>query len=160
MGLLLLIGVAIVLIEVYAPRPEADSVLGGNLSDVTKKAIDLTVDLSKLFMTWSLALMAGAAIYLKTSLESGSPLTRTNLRLLEAIIVVCILSVFFGQAVITRVTNLLLLDVFPVDDVVWHRFQAAQYFAFLLSLLLVAVFIDLAYSRPIERRTGDTTDGG
>lgn len=144
LGTLLAIFVAI---EWYGPVPKAGPALEGKLTETQKTAIGLIVDLARLFMGWSLAVIGGAGYFLKANIERDYPLSRVDLLLAEAVILVSVVSIFFGHLTINYIVTTLTLEVMNLNDLALASYIRVQYITFLLSLLLFGAYIHNTFSQ-------------
>lgn len=140
-GVLFAFSLVLVAIEWYGPLPRAGPALNGVLTDAQKQAIGLIVDLAKLFMGWSLAVIGGSGYFLRANLEKDFPLSRRDLYLAEAVILASVVSIFYGHMTINFIVGMLILDVMTLSDAGLASYIRVQYLAFLLSLLLFGGYI-------------------
>ena len=133
--LLTLLGASMV---VYEARLELKPglALDGLLSDTQSQSIKITLDLIQLIMTWTLAVIGAAGFFLKLNLENKDSLRRFDIALTFMIILVCVVSLYFGHLAVDRTANLLAVDQFPVGKTELRRMCQYQYLAFFASLLL------------------------
>jgi hypothetical protein len=162
-GVLLVLLAILVALEVYGPIPKPGPALDGKLAETQKNAIGLIVDLAKLFMTWSLAVIGGAGYFLKANIEKAYPLTRRDLLLAEAIILASVVSIFYGHLTINFVVTMLALDVLNLRDAALATYIRVQYVAFLVSLLLFGAYIHSTFFQRTTAAgagTAETEAGG
>lgn len=158
-AILILVLTAFVLIELWGPAPVAGPALEGKLSDAQKTSSSLIIELAKLFMGWSVAVIGGAAYFLKTNIEKDYPLTRTDLLLAELIILVSVVSIFFGHLSINFIVKMLILDVLPLDDPTLLWYIRCQYLCFLLSLLTFGAYIHSTFMNRTRSTGAKSTSG-
>ena len=137
-------------VEWYGPVPRAGLVLEGRLTETQKSAIGLSIDLSKLFMGWSLAVIGGIGYFLRSNFEKEYPLSRLDLFLCEAVILTSVVSVFYGHLTITFVVTMLTIDVLNLTDPTLTSYIRVQYIAFLSSLLLFGAYIHNTFIQRIN----------
>jgi hypothetical protein len=123
---------------VYETRLELEPglALEGILSDTQSQSIKITLDLTQLIMTWTLAVIGAAGFFLKLNIEKKDSLQRFDIALTFAIILVCVVSLYFGHLAVDRTASLLAVDQFPVGKTELRRMCQYQYLAFFASLLL------------------------
>lgn len=152
-----------VAVEWYGPVPRPGSALEGKLTETQKSAIGLIVDLAKLFMGWSLAVIGGVGYFLKANFEKEYPLSRLNLFLCEAVILVSVVSIFYGHLTINFIVTMLTLDVLNLGDPTLASYIRVHYIAFLTSLLLFGAYIHNTFFQrinPVSDFKQDSNEGG
>ncbi len=132
-------------VEIRSPAPDPSALLAGSLPTVKQKAIDIVVDLTKLLMTWSVAVIGAMAYFLKSALEGKILLRRRGLLTAELVILCSVFSLFFGHLVFNAILNMLALDIFSVQDTALVTWGIAQYCAFLASLALFGLYVHFTY---------------
>jgi hypothetical protein len=142
---LLALGAFLVAFEYLAPPPPADTLLEGKLTQVQEKALDLIIDLTRLFMAWSIAVIGAVGYFLQMHRDTSSPLTRAQLLVVEFIILVSVVSIFFGHLTITSLTESLALDVLSLLEGPHALYETLQYLLFLVSLIAFGVFVHLTH---------------
>lgn len=136
----LLVAIA-VLIEQSVPPPTTGPALGGQLSPVVEKQIDVIVDLVKLFISWGFAVIAANTFFLKNVVESKVSLWSRDFVLVELAICAGIVSVFFGHLAIVNVVQLLSLDQFSAKSPLVNRYVEYQYWALVAALVITVVLV-------------------
>jgi hypothetical protein len=139
--ILIALSAVLVAVEWYGPIPQPGPALEGKLTEVQQNAISLIVDLAKLFMGWSLAVIGGAGYFLKANIERDYPLSKLDLSLAEAVILASIVSIFYGHLTINFIVTMLTLEVLNLADPALVWYIRVQYVAFLMSLLLFGAYI-------------------
>jgi len=140
---------AFIAFEHFYTDPSVDTALNGKLSPPQAKAIDLEIDLSKLFITWVLALAGAAAFFLKMNLEKGTVLSWLDVLLTFAILALCVLSLYFGHLAIDKSAQALSLDQFPLHDPVVRRNLRGQYLSALSAIGLFGFHVFQFFSRRV-----------
>jgi len=107
--------------------------------------LDTLLDLTKLFMTWSLGVIGAMAFFLKSALEGTVKLTRGRLIAAELVILCSVLSLFFGHLVFNSILNMLALDIFSIQDSALVTYGQAQYMTFLASVALFGLYVHFTY---------------
>ena len=137
------------LIEYFSYNPPSIAVtLNGNLSEVQKKAIDILVDLTKLFITFSYGIIGALAYFLKEG-----PKTRLVRSWYEAVLVgtttiMAIGCIYFGNTVLTALFDMLSNDILALTSPAIDKPARYQYICLLISALcLVAYTVE---RHPIE----------
>ena len=113
----------------------------GALTAAQAKSIDIVLDLSKLFMTWAIALIGGIAFFMKLNVEKGIPLRRLDLILAFAIILLSVLSVYFGHLALDSVAHVLAVAQSPLSNDAVRLSRVCQYITALLALGLFGVHV-------------------
>lgn len=149
---LLALGALLLAFEYLAPPPAPGVLLEGKLTQVQEKALDLTIDLTRLFMTWSIAVIGGVGYFLQRHKDASSPLTRAELLVVELIILVSVVSIFFGHLAITSLTESLALEVIALLEGPHALYETLQYLLFLVSLIAFGVFIHLTHWKSVGRK--------
>lgn len=148
----------IVALELYAPMPQSWLDLGRTLTEPQKISIGLIVDLAKLFMGWSLAVIGGAGYFLKANIERDYQLSRLDLYLAEAIILASVASIFYGHLTINFIVTMLTLEVLNLKDPTLVSYIRIQYIAFLMSLLLFGAYIHSTFFQRANPNRSDSTE--
>lgn len=139
-----------VLAEWTVPRPGIGAALGGALSEVKSRQLDLIIDLCKLFINWTFVVIGANTFFLKAQAEAKFALGRVDLLLIQGSIGAAILSLLFGHLAITNVIGLLEIDQFQASNVLISRYMTAQYWALVGSLVLMAIAVHRFYWRAHE----------
>jgi hypothetical protein len=121
-------------LEVTLPTPGAAPALKSQLPSVKEKQIELIVELCKLFINWSLAIIAANTYFLKSAVESKSKLKIADLALIETGVACSIISLMCGHLAITNVVTLLEVDQFNASSVLVNRYIEFQYWLLVASL--------------------------
>jgi hypothetical protein len=129
------------LLEARSPAPDSAPPLAGNLGTVKQKAVDVILDLTKLLMTWSLAVIGAMAYFLKSALEGDTVLSRWRLVTAELVILCSVFSLFFGHLVFNSVINMLALEIFRAQDSALVTYGIAQYSTFLAAIALFGLYV-------------------
>lgn len=133
---------ALVVFELIFARVGIGPMLvGGSLTAAQAKSIDIVLDLSRLFMTWTIALIGGIAFFLKLNVEKGIPLRRLDLILAFAIILLSVLSVYFGHLALDSVAHVLAVSQSPLSSDVVRLSRVCQYMTALLAFGLFGVHV-------------------
>jgi len=142
-GLLLaaLLAAAAYVVESTIPEPRASKALGGNLTDVKAKQIELVVDLTTLFINWGFAVIGANVFFLVSAVESKVRLRKLDLAFIELAIGCTLLSLLFGHLVITNTVKLLELDQFSAANVLVNRYVEWQYWALIVGLVVTVLFV-------------------
>ena len=132
---LLTIVVAVVFMIVYEIRI-ADTlpgpyIEGGKLSDTQKESLKWMLDLVKLLISWSVAIIGAAGFFLKFNADNNMPLHFLDIYLSFSIIVLAVISLFFGHLSMDKSSELLSLDLYPVNDEVFRSLVRHQYLTIL-----------------------------
>jgi hypothetical protein len=151
---LLVLAAILVALEWYGPLPRPGLALEGRLTETQKRAVDLIVELAKLFMGWSLALIGGVGYFLKANIERDYPLSRLDLFLAEGVILASVVSIFYGHLTINFIVTMLTLDILNLADSTLALNIRVQYVAFLMSLLLFGAYIHSTFVRRANSEGG------
>ena len=140
--ILILIFIGIELIN-FIPDPSPP--LDGNLTEVNKKCLDLLIDSTKLFMTWSIALIGVLAYFIRFGFEKRVQFSKMEIFFGGGAIVLSLFSLFFGHLIIEYLIEMLSFDIFnPLDSVlIWYI--RLHYFAFLFSLIFLVSYLNYFY---------------
>jgi hypothetical protein len=123
------------------PAPGIGKALNGTLSNVKEKQLDTVLDLSKLFINWGFGLIAANAFFLKSAVDSKIRLKGTDLFLLEAGIVLTLISIFFGHLTFTNVIQLLEVDQFSAGSKLVSPYVASQYWSLVAALVNTVLLV-------------------
>ena len=149
--ILLAIGAFFIIFELLAPPPPADVLLDGNLTKVQEKTLDISIDLSRLFMSWSIALIGAIGYFLKLHGQGSARLTRSQLLSIEVVIFLLIISLYFGHLSITSLIESLSFDVLSLSDGPHILYESLQYLSFLFALIIFGGFIHFTYWKPNKK---------
>jgi hypothetical protein len=142
----LLIALAVVF-DVTRPSPQASVGLGGALTGVRAKEIDLVVDLSKLFINWSFAVIAANTYFLKAATEAKVELQSPEVILAEVAVGAAIVSLLCGQITISHVVMLLEMDQFSAANPMVNRYVTWQYRALVIAVSITAASTHMIFWR-------------
>ena len=98
-------------------------------------------------MTWSLALIGGAGYFLKANIEKDYPLSRFDLFLAELVILISVISIFYGHLTINFIVTMLAVEILNLSDPALGMYIRVQYISFLLSLLTFGSYIHSTFFR-------------
>jgi hypothetical protein len=154
---LVLVAVAalFILLEIRSPAP--DIFKASNLGTLQEKALETVLDLTKLFMTWSLGIIGAMAYFLKTAFEGKAALKRGRLIAAELVVLSSAFSLFFGHLVFNSVLNMLALGFFNLQDSSLVTSSVAQYATFLASVILFGLYIHFTYW-PLAEKVRENPD--
>jgi hypothetical protein len=126
--------------------------LDGKLTKVQEKAVDLLVDLAKLFITFAYGLL-GAISYFITKSDEGSFYRSTRkIAMLVGSAAAAIASIYWGHIIITSIITMLSNDFLTLDSesIVWA--VRLQYFCVVVGLMLLVGYV-LSHSERIANST-------
>ena len=143
----IVLGIAVALLYLHLERsidlPAASPYLEhGNLSDVAKQRIHVLLELAKLLISLTLALIAGVGYLVKRSVEvKDSP---SAVEILALLAIVCaVTSIFFGHMTYNVVLLMLSHNALPTGD----SYTLPQYAFFLGALLLFIAYANYSLWR-------------
>lgn len=90
--------------------PAGGSSLKGQLNDVQKEAINLLVELSKLFVTFAYGLLGAQAYFVTQAGDGRFYRTRSDLALMIVTTASAITSLYFGHSILTSLAEMLSND--------------------------------------------------
>ena len=134
-----------ILIEQKMILPDSGPPLKGGLNEVQKSSLGLFQDLTKLFISWSIAVIGGIGYFLKSAIEGKHRLTRKSLYAGESVIACAVTSIFFGHMALNAILNMLALDIFSIRDTATVTYGILQYLFFLLSLLFFFAYVHYTF---------------
>jgi hypothetical protein len=143
--ILFFIGAFFIVIELISPPPPADVLLDGNLSKVQEKTLDISIELSRLFMSWSIALIGAIGYFLRLHDQNSAKLSNFQLLSIEAVILLLIVSIYFGHLSITSLIESLSFDVLSFSDGPHIVYETIQYLTFLFALIVFGGFLHFTY---------------
>jgi hypothetical protein len=133
------------LIDLHGLSPTPGVPLDGRLSEVQSRSITISLQLTELIISWSVAVIGGTAYFLKSAFDSAIKLSNFGIAVAEMAIILAITSVFFGQMTITAQLNMLSLDIYSSRDEALTLYGSLQFFFFLASLLVFMLFSHFAF---------------
>lgn len=135
-------------IEFLNPLLDPSTPLNGKMSDVNKLALDLIIDSTKLFMTWSIALIGAIGYFIKSYIEKNLVLSKWEIIFCEGTIVLLLFSLFYGHLIIENLITMLSFDVFNPQDSTLISYIRLHYMFFMSSLVFLVVSINyLVFNR-------------
>ncbi|MBE9490648.1 MAG: hypothetical protein IMY67_10170 [Bacteroidetes bacterium] len=109
---------------------------GGVLSDAQKESLKVMLDLNKLLMNWSIAVIGAVGFFLKLNVEKDVSLQKRDLILSFIIIIVAVTSLFLGHLSVDRTSEMLSLDLYPVNNETIRNLGRFQYLTGLSAITL------------------------
>ena len=135
--LLLLMAAAMVLFEISISAVKPGIYLkNGELSDAQKESLTVMLDLSKLLMNWSIAVIGAVGFFLKLNVEKDVPIRKVDLIFSFIIMIFAIISLYFGHLAIDKTSEILSLDQYPVNNKTVRHLSRSQYLFGLISITL------------------------
>jgi len=135
--LLLIMAVVMILFERGISDIEPGIYLeNGILSDAQKESLKVMLDLNKLLMNWSIAVIGAVGFFLKLNIEKDVPLQKKDLILSFIIIIVSVTSLFLGHLSVDRTSEMLSLDQYPVNNETVRSLGRLQYLTGLGAITL------------------------
>lgn len=115
--------------------------LNGHLTEVAKRAVDLDVELAKMFVGLATAVLGSATYYLRSSSDKAMPATGLSSALVWMIFSSSVLSIFFGHLWLASLRNQLASDYLdPVaPSMLWP--ERMQYGLFIGSLVWAGILV-------------------
>ncbi len=155
---LALLGVAML---IYETRLELKPgvALGGSLSDAQAESIRVTLDLIQLIMSWTIAVIGASGFFLKLNIERKNSLRQIDILLTLAIIVVAVISLYFGHLAVDRTAGLLAVDQFPVGKAEVRRLCQYQYLSFFAAVMLFGFHV-FQFFWPVVSKPEALSDAG
>lgn len=140
-GPVMALAVAFLIWTIATRRPEVATGVSLEFTPVVSLAIGIAVDRAKLYVSWALALVAAIGFFLKTLIDDDIRLFRRELVLLECSVVASIVSIVFGEIVISNILSLLAVKQFDVEDPLIQRYSTLQYWSLLAGFTCGVAFI-------------------
>ena len=140
-GALILLGLLMLVYELYFQTSAGRYVEGGTLNDTQKESISVMLELFQLLMTWALAVIGATGFFLKLNVEKDLPLRQVNLSQSLGIVILAVLSLYFGHLGIDRTAELLSLSQYPVNNEGLHQIGRFQYLSFFSAVMLFGFHI-------------------
>lgn len=109
----------------------------GTLTDTQTQSISITLDLIKTLMAWVAGVIGATAFFLKLNVEQKLSIHKTDLILSFTIIVISVVSLFFGHLAVDKIAASLSLDQYPMEDSQIRQIARLQY---VVGLSAVALF--------------------
>jgi|SRR5712671_268189 len=140
-GALVLLGVLMLFYELHYQTSAGRYLEGGTLNDAQKESITVMLELFQLLMTWALAVIGATGFFLKLNVEKDLPLRQVDLFLSLGIVILAVLSLYFGHLGIDRTAELLSLSQYPVNNEGLHQIGRFQYLSFFAAVMLFGFHI-------------------
>ena len=121
--------------------PDPGIGLAAEFDALLQKQVDITVDRAKLYFSWAVGLTVGIGFFLKTVLDREVQLRRRELVFIEIAMVATLLSIVFGEIMISNVLALLAVEQFSVENGLVKSYSALQYWSLLLGLAFAVAFV-------------------
>ena len=126
--------VVFIVLEMNMVTPNYSVPLKGKLGAVAETRIDVFLDLTKLFISLSIAVLGVVGFLLKTSVERSSPLPRDTAVIGVLTIGFSVVSIFFGHMSFNVVLFMLSKDAYPEQMEIYGLWQYVFFGASLISL--------------------------
>src|ERR1051325_6619700 len=125
----------------YLTAPLGGSVLDGNLDKVHAKAIDLLVDLAKLFITFSYGILGAIAFFVTKSDETPIYRSPGEFATLMGSVTAAVASIYWGHLVITSIIEMLTNNFLALDSarIVWS--VRLQYICTVIGAILLVAYV-------------------
>jgi len=130
--------------------------LNGKLSEAQAKAIDLLVDLTKLFITFALGVIGALAYAVKVRSEKIRIPSSYELSLLIVTAVSALASIYFGHLILTTLIEMLSNDFLTLLAPEIVRSVRAQHVCLLISVLGLLFFLYETFTAPDAHRSRRT----
>jgi len=122
----------------------------GNLSDAQKESMSVMLELQTLLMNWSIVTIGAMGFFLKLNVEKNMRLRSLDLLLSFLVIILSVISLFFGHLVVDLSAELLSLDQFPVNDETIRNLGFYQYVTGLGAISLFGFHVFQFFSARIS----------
>ena len=140
--ILILLGAGMVIYErTLGPVGPGAALIGGILLETQKESLFIALDLCKLLMTWTIALIGASGFFLKINIEKGLALRKIDVLLSFIIILFGIISLFFGHLYLERTSLLLSAQQFPLNKNETWFIGRFQYVFFIGGVLIFGFHI-------------------
>ena len=103
-------------LEINMFEPGTEEAIDGNLSDIQKESLGLMVELTRIFLTWSLGVMGAAVFFLKFNVDKNIQLRPIDVFLCFFTVLVAGTSLFFGHLLLDKSRVLLGMHQFPMNE--------------------------------------------
>lgn len=118
----------------YFIQPIGDGTMAKDLSEPQRIALESWFDFLKLLISWSLAIIGATAFMLKLGLEKPGNTSRFDLLVSAFIILLCVISLYFGCLTIDRTIDVLSVQQMPLGNGVVDELGRWQYRTLLLAV--------------------------
>jgi hypothetical protein len=128
----------------------------GKLSDTSKASLQAMLDLLKLLMNWTIIVIGAAGFFLKLNVEKDIPLRRLDVILSFVVILLAVISLFFGHLVMDKTWEILSLDQDPTKSDLVRRIGRLQYITGLSAIVLFGLHVfQFFWTRLANQIAGD-----
>ena len=131
------------------PLPETN-----RLSDATKMRIEVSLDITKVFISMSLAVIGGVVFILRSAIENEDRIPLITAIASVVTFLFSVFSIFFGHMLFTVVIVMLSSDLLPAG---FDKYGLGQYICFLLSIVALVVCAGSTHSSSVQ--DGSVQDG-
>lgn len=130
----------------------------GNLNDLFGKQVDIVIDRAKLYIGWALALTGAIGFFLKAVIDRDASLQREELVRIETALLLLVVSIIFGEIVISNVLNMLAVVRFDPEDPYIHQYAILQYWSLIAGFAFVGAFIHSFFWRWFCEKSTPSSD--
>jgi hypothetical protein len=140
-GPVVALAVAFLIWTIATRKAEVQTGPSVEFSPVVSLSIGIAVDRAKLYVSWALALVAAIGFFFKTLIDGDIRLFRRELILLECSVVASIVSIVFGEIVISNILSLLAVKQFDIENPLIQSYSTLQYWTLLGGFTFGVAFI-------------------
>jgi len=116
------------------------ALVDGKLSETQQKAIEIELDLCKTFIGWAIGVIGALAVLFKLNIEEKLKYSRADVIYASFIVVLGVVSIFFGHLGMDLSERALSSDLYPLTDPAVHWTLRLQYLAALIQIAFFGAF--------------------
>lgn len=129
------------LLDIYMFQlPDVAQPLGGKLTPAAEKALDIILQLTSMFVTFSIGILGGLAYFIKEHKPQGA-YTRQELGLIVVSGVSAVLSIFFGHFAFSLPAEMLANDILDLHSASLMWSLRLQYMCVVVSVTALVLFV-------------------
>ena len=129
----------------------AKNLIDGELSMAQTKAIDTILEVSHLMFGWAVAIIGAIAFFFRLNVEAAISLKRADLVTTSIIVILSVVSLYYGHLGTYKVAEMLSLNQFPIGDSHTKEIFGRQYLTALGATGLFGFHVTLLCWRLIRR---------
>ena len=115
--------------------------LQSEFSDSQAESLRLLQDLVKIFMNWSIGVIAATAFFFRLGIGNEIRLGLNDLAMFALTILLAVTSLYFGHLVLDRSILILAVEQNPVRDSIVHDLRLYQYLTGLATVAMFAISV-------------------
>jgi hypothetical protein len=130
----------------------------GKLTDTSKASLQVMLDLLKLLMNWAILIIGASSFFLKINIEKNVSLRPFDVILSFCVILLAVISLFFGHLMMDKTAEILSLDLDPTKSELIRRIGRFQYISGLGAIALFGFHVFQFFWARLPDRLAETQE--